>query len=275
VSASAILVHFSGGYVEAHFHFFVVLGVITLYQSWVPFLLALGYVLVHHSVLGVLEPTAVFNHPDAWRDPVKWALIHAGFVLAASAAYLAAWRFTEYQALHDPLTRLANRALLHDRIEHATARAGRRGDAIGVVLLDLDDFKQVNDSLGHGAGDTLLVALAQRLRSVVRSSDTIARLGGDEFAVVIEDARDEAAVRGVAERLLRAFDTPFVVADRQMTVRGSIGLVVVRGPECGAEELLRRADVAMYRAKGAGKGGIAYFTDDSVLAPAVRVAPAG
>jgi diguanylate cyclase (GGDEF)-like protein len=259
VTASAVVVHFSGGYVEAHFHFFVMLGVITLYQSWVPFLLALTYVVVHHGVLGAMVPNAVFNHPDAWLNPWKWAFIHAGFILAASAAYLAAWRLTEYQALHDPLTQLANRALFRDRIEHAAARADRRGDPLAVMVLDLDDFKQVNDTLGHDAGDELINVIADRLRATVRSADTVARLGGDEFALVIDGARNEAVIHAVAARVMGIFGEPFIVHGSPLRVGASLGVVVAVDKGHTVEELIRRADVAMYQAKTAGKGRIAFF----------------
>ena len=277
ITSSAVLVHFSGGYVEAHFHFFVVLGVITLYQSWVPFLLALSYVVIHHGVLGAIVPDAVFNHPDAWLNPWKWAFIHAGFILAASAAYLAAWRLNEYQALHDPLTRLANRALFRDRIEHAAARADRRGDPVAVMVLDLDDFKQVNDTLGHSAGDELLNGIAGRLRGAVRSADTVARLGGDEFALVIDGARNETVIRVVAQRVLGIFDEPFIVHGTPIRTSASVGVVVAMNKGYTVEELVRRADVAMYRAKTAGKGRIAFF-EVGVGSPGVSrlgVAPAG
>jgi len=275
-TASAMAVHFSGGYVEAHFHFFVMLGVITLYQSWVPFLLALTYVVVHHGVLGAIVPTAVFNHPDAWLNPWKWAFIHAGFILAGSAAYLAAWRLTEYQALHDPLTRLANRALFRDRIAHAAARADRRGGSLAVMVLDLDDFKQVNDVLGHGAGDELLNAIAHRLRAAVRTADTVARLGGDEFALVIDGAPNGAVIRAVAKRVMSIFDEPFVVHGTPMRTSASLGVVVATDKGHSVEELVRRADVAMYQAKAAGKGRFAFFDGDGrrTGAPRPGVAPA-
>jgi hypothetical protein len=123
VTASAVIVHLSGGVVEAHFHFFVMIGVITLYQDWLPFGLALGFVVVHHSVLGLLAPHDVFNHAAAVRSPWKWALIHGAFVLAASVAYLVNWRLSEQQAVEisrlvsrleglartDPLTGVPNR----------------------------------------------------------------------------------------------------------------------------------------------------------------------
>jgi PAS domain-containing protein len=93
--SSAVVVHLSGGMIEAHFHFFVMIGVLTLYQDWFPFLLAIGFVVLHHAVLGTLDPESVFSHPGAWRSPLKWALIHGGFVLASSCAYLVAWRMNE------------------------------------------------------------------------------------------------------------------------------------------------------------------------------------
>jgi diguanylate cyclase (GGDEF)-like protein len=108
-----------------------------------------------------------------------------------------------HQALHDPLTGLANRALLHDRIAHALARLGRTGDRLSLLFIDLDDFKLLNDSLGHDAGDRLLVAVAQRLRAAVREGDTVARLGGDEFAVLLE-GDGEVAVTAAATRILAA-----------------------------------------------------------------------
>lgn len=277
ITSSAVLVHFSGGYVEAHFHFFVVLGVITLYQSWVPFLLALSYVVIHHGVLGAIVPNAVFNHPDAWLNPWKWAFIHAGFILAASAAYLAAWRLNEYQALHDALTRLPNRALFRDRIEQATARAERRRDPVAVMVLDLDDFKLVNDTLGHGAGDELLIGIAQRLRAAVRSADTVARMGGDEFALVIDGASNEAVIRAVAKRVLGTFNEPFIVHGTQIRSTASLGVVVTGEKRHTVEELVRRADVAMYQAKAAGKGRVAFFEDTAatVVASRLGLAPVG
>ena len=107
ITASAVIVHLSGGVVEAHFHFFVMIGVITLYQDWLPFGLALGYVVVHHSVLGLVDPNGVFNHAAALRSPWKWALIHGAFVLGASVAYLVNWRLSERQAVE--ISRLVSR----------------------------------------------------------------------------------------------------------------------------------------------------------------------
>ncbi len=440
LSASAILVHLSGGIIEMHFHFFVMLGVIALYQDWVPYLLAVGFVAVHHGTLGVVNPEGVYNHPAALAHPWVWAAIHAGFVLAASVVSMVAWRLNEryraqadrarqqeviarlsrqvlsspdfdilaeeavrlsaetleleyasvlelrpelgafvlragsgwgrelrgtslvrvgpdtyagaalladqtvvveegrsdahddgsrrlhasgvvvgatavipgpdgpfgvlsvhstrgrsfdahdvsflealanimggallrrrsdeqlmHQALHDSLTGLPNRVLFHDRLTHALAR--RSNAATTVALLDLDNFKAVNDSLGHGVGDELLVAVAGRLRTAIRPSDTIARLGGDEFAVLFEQTAEPNALR-VALRIRDALREPLIVEGRPVLAQASIGIASNTAAQDGAE-LVRNADLAMYAAKRGGKAGIEIFHEgmhDAVLA---------
>jgi diguanylate cyclase (GGDEF)-like protein/PAS domain S-box-containing protein len=159
-----------------------------------------------------------------------------------------------HQAFHDPLTGLANRALFEDRVTHALSRAARRSDPLAVLFLDLDNFKTINDSLGHAAGDELLVDVAARLRSCVRPSDTAARLGGDEFGVAIEDHADASDVTRIANRILEALAAPFSVRGKEITVRASIGVAVSAQGREETHELLRNADVAMYVAKGRGKG---------------------
>jgi len=160
----------------------------------------------------------------------------------------------KHQAFHDDLTRLANRALLTNRIEHALNRRAT-DESVAVLYLDLDDFKLVNDGLGHSAGDRLLVAVAERLRACLRPFDTAARLGGDEFAVLIEDTHSaEDAVR-VAQRIEEALATPVPLDSHEVSVHASIGVVWGGGSSHGdAEELLRNADIAMYRAKAKGGG---------------------
>jgi diguanylate cyclase (GGDEF)-like protein len=250
VTTSAILVHLSGGSIEMHFHFFVMVGVITLYQDWVPFLLALSYVVAHHGVMGVIEPSSVYNHPAAWNSPWRWALIHGVFILGASAAHLTAWRLNE-RGFQDSLTSLANRSLFEDRVAKALARSNGGDEDVAVLFLDVDDFKTVNDSLGHTAGDRLLVSVAERVRTCLRGTDTAARLGGDEFGVLLQgdDARRAAVV---AERLLEAFRQPFTVQGREIFTTVSIGVATNRGNQ-KATDLLRNADAAMYVAKRNGK----------------------
>jgi diguanylate cyclase (GGDEF)-like protein/PAS domain S-box-containing protein len=165
------------------------------------------------------------------------------------------------QAFHDGLTDLANRALFRDRLDQALARSERSREALAVLLVDLDGFKQVNDSLGHGAGDQLLQEVASRFTRVTRPADTLARLGGDEFALLLEDTREEAAV-GVARRLLELVSEPVSIAGRELALGASIGIVIHDDESADGEDLVRHADVAMYAAKEAGRGRYEVFRFD-------------
>ncbi len=162
------------------------------------------------------------------------------------------------QAFHDSLTGLANRALFADRVAHALSRRALAATTVAVVMLDLDDFKTINDSLGHSAGDHLLLAVARRLRECVRSSDTAARLGGDEFAILIEDVTDPEVVEARIELLMTSLSAPFEVAGTNIVATASAGIAFNQDVD-GPEELLRNADTAMYRAKAAGKGRVRVF----------------
>jgi diguanylate cyclase (GGDEF)-like protein/PAS domain S-box-containing protein len=387
---SAILVHLSGGVTEMHFHFFVMLGVISLYQDWRPFLVSIGFVTAHHGIMGILRPREVFDHASAWNSPVKWALIHGGFVLAASAVSVVAWRIIEddhrrsqeklaererrfraliehssdmialmdatgtlmysspstikilgylpeetvgmpattfdhpedadrarpilervlsrpgssaemdlrlrhkngsyrwmhvvitnlldepgvcavvsnardineqrtlqdqlsHQAFHDPLTGLPNRALLADRVDHALTARRNLPTHLAVLYIDLDDFKEINDTLGHQAGDALLQATGERIVTCLRPGDTASRLGGDEFAVLLEGLPTPGAAYEVGARILESLREPFDIEDTLVTINASIGIAVSGGRE-DATELVRNADLAMYRAKNGGKG---------------------
>jgi diguanylate cyclase (GGDEF)-like protein/PAS domain S-box-containing protein len=158
-----------------------------------------------------------------------------------------------HQAFHDPLTGLANRVLLLDRVGHALTVGRRQRQTLAVLFLDLDDFKVVNDSLGHAAGDRLLVTIAGRLRTCVRDCDTVARIGGDEFAILIEDATDEHSASMVAERIATALRRPIVLEGQDVFMTASIGIATATD-EATAADLLRNADMAMYVAKSQGKG---------------------
>jgi diguanylate cyclase (GGDEF)-like protein/PAS domain S-box-containing protein len=389
--SSAVLVHLSGGMIEMHFHFFVMVGVITLYQDWTTFVASIVFVATHHAVVGTLAPRDVFSHGAAWNHPLKWAVIHAVFVLCASAAQLASWRFVEdeyersereitdrerrfralienssdgisvigldgsivydspsvatmlgfpsaerqgrdafgfihpddvarsavvfeellvgghgtnatielrarhcdgtwrwldahivnlvdqaevgglvanfrdvtdrklledrlaHQAFHDSLTGLANRALFGDRVEHALTTSARHGGGVAVIFIDLDDFKTINDGLGHDAGDAVLQVVAGRLTSELRASDTCARLGGDEFAVLVEGIDEPGDAYTLGARLLVALAEPADFEGSAVALNASMGIVVAE-PADDAAALLRNADLAMYRAKAGGKG---------------------
>jgi diguanylate cyclase len=266
VMSSAILVHLSGGIIEIHFHYFVILAAISLYHDWTPFLAAIAFVGVEHGLLGALNPKAVYNHADAIAHPWKWAGIHAGFVLAASAISLVRWKSSEVEALKDPLTWLPNRALFSDRLRQALVRVEQSDGTVAVMFLDVDDFKSINDTAGHHAGDRLLIVVADRLRATLRPVDTVARLGGDEFAIVLEDMDGPDAVQEVAERILEALRAPLLFEGRQLSVTASLGIAMRSDGATGETELVRNADIAMYVAKKSGKGRFAFFEPSMHLA---------
>jgi diguanylate cyclase (GGDEF)-like protein len=440
ISTSAILVHVSGGLIEAHFHFFVMIILLTLYEDWIPFLIAAAYVLIHHGVMGAISPGSVYNHPDAIAHPFKWAIIHAVFVTGAGAAAVVAWRLNEtyraetgealelservrelaerraaaqlavaelgeqalgatdlddlfdeaaetvatvlqvemaglsewipeddefvilaevgmdavgtryagkggslsgytlltgrsavvadwstedrferpaivdtlgassavnvlvkqrgksfgvliaasrdlhsfdadevsfvqavanvlsaaidrveaegemrHQGLHDPLTGLPNRVLFVDRLDQALAQAKRSGGPVGVLFCDVDQFKLVNDSLGHDIGDELLRAVTQRFSELLRPGDTLARFGSDEFGVLVAPIGSVREVTRIAERVAAALASPFVIAENEHFVTASTGIAIGDGTE-SAGALIRDAELAMRRAKERGRG---------------------
>ena len=381
LTSSAVVVYLMGGAIEGHFHFFVMVTLLALYEEWFPYLLAFGYVLVHHGLFGVLGPQTVFNHSGGEHHPLKWAAIHAVFIAGLGVVNLVSWRINEnsrlrtresedrfrsafddaptsmalvgldgivqqvneamcmrtgfssselvgaplsrlileedrlasefpsidsneaelqyrrqdgttgwglwhhsilrdpdgqanafishcvdvtkrriaeraleWQANHDALTRLPSRELFISKMEVALER--RDETWVAVLFVDLDDFKNVNDSLGHEAGDQLLTAVAERLSQVLRPGDVLARFGGDEFSVLLPGIADERQAVKVADRLAQALRTPIVVCGQPRFVSASVGLRL-SGPldaDVDPKAILRDADTAMYRAKELGKG---------------------
>ncbi|MCD6053789.1 MAG: diguanylate cyclase/phosphodiesterase with sensor(s), partial [Rubrobacteraceae bacterium] len=158
-----------------------------------------------------------------------------------------------YQAFHDLLTGLPNRALFMDRLEHALTRADRRGSMVAVLFTDVDNFKVINDSLGHKAGDQLLVAIAERLKACLRPEDTAARLGGDEFTILVEDIAGVGEVVQIAERIAEILRPPFALGEQEVFATVSTGIALNSSAQEQAADLLRHADLAMYRAKRRGK----------------------
>jgi diguanylate cyclase (GGDEF)-like protein len=174
-----------------------------------------------------------------------------------------------HQALHDALTGLANRALFMDRLDQALARLQRHASPLALLFVDLDHFKVVNDSLGHAAGDEVLVQAAARLRRALRPSDTIARFGGDEFVILCEEAAGRGEAEEIAGRISNALARPFRIGEQDVVLTASTGIVIANDTHTDAGALLRDADTAMYRAKDRGRANSQVF-DDSMRMRAVQ-----
>jgi diguanylate cyclase (GGDEF)-like protein/PAS domain S-box-containing protein len=174
-----------------------------------------------------------------------------------------------HRALHDTLTGLPNRTLLLDRLRGAIGRTGRGGRKVAVFFLDLDSFKDINDTMGHAAGDEVLAGVGRRLAAVARTQDTVARYGGDEFVVVVEHDQDMEWVEEFADRLRAVFREPVQAGRRSVEVHASVGIASINGGNPTAEGLLRDADAAMYRAKQSGGDTYVVFDDSMVDQPFV------
>lgn len=254
LSAAALLVHLTGGLIEAHFYFFVVIVILTVYEDWVPFLLAVAFVLGHHGIAGTIAPHEVYNHPDAWANPWLWAGIHAFFVALAGLAGVIAWRLnenvrermlaTQLESLRasetDSLTQLPNRRKAMADLEAAFDEPAR---GCVLILLDLDGFKAYNDTFGHPAGDTLLRRLGQRLATAVGEQATAYRLGGDEFCILAPGSRTER------ERLEAAAVEALYEHGEAFSITVSHGSVLTPEEANSPSEAMQTADTRMYSRK--------------------------
>jgi diguanylate cyclase (GGDEF)-like protein len=280
---SAALVSLAHGATEAHFSFFLMVSMLAAYEEWVPYLLAIGFVVIHHGVVGVLDPNAVYNHSSAVADPWKWAVIHAAFILGLSAINVISWRMNEdaraetadaldrlaYVAAHDGLTGLPNRGTFMSSAAEAIA-ALRSGQSLALLFVDIDDFKSVNDTLGHSAGDRLLQVIADRLQSALHPDDVLARFGGDEFVILLP-AADQGAAFATANRLRVELARPVELDGESRLVTASVGLTLSDRSDTSAAELIRHGDTAMYQAKVTGKDGHALYDGGLATESARRV----
>jgi len=251
LTVAAVGVHLSGGVTEAHFSFFVVVVLLTLYEDWTVFVLAILYTLVHHGVIGTIYPGEVFaSHASG---PWGWAAIHAGFVAAGGAAGVVAWRLNEdvrrrmrttqdelrNAATTDSLTGLANRRQLMGDLEIAVEE-----EQALLALFDLDGFKAYNDTFGHPAGDALLTRLGRRLLEAVSHAGAAYRLGGDEFCVLVSGEASQGALDAAVEALSEHGGA--------FTIGNSHGSVILGGDVRKPEDALRIADHRMYKNKNRG-----------------------
>jgi diguanylate cyclase (GGDEF)-like protein len=217
-------------------------------------------------ILAKVEQETFRDRPDAWVSTTKLPLLDAGGNIIGTwgisrdvTAQVAAERALVHQTLHDTVTGLANRVALMDRTAQALVALERRPGSVGLLFIDLDDFKGVNDSLGHDAGDCALVEVSRRLTAVARRTDTVARLGGDEFVLLCAHLDDDDDLRLISDRVVRAIRAPLTIAGVDLAVTGSLGVVLTADPHLGPGELLRRADVALYDAKHAGRNRFEVF----------------
>jgi two-component system, cell cycle response regulator len=272
-----MLIHSSGGLIEMHFYFFVLIIVLTLYEDWMPFVLALVFVLLHHGILGTLEPKSVFDRPEEWAHPWLWASIHAAYVAAAGAAALVAWRLNEdvraeMRGTHrqleiasetDSLTGLGNRRKLMVDLEQIAAS----GRSAAVVILDLDGFKAYNDTFGHPAGDSLLARLGTRLQDAVDGVGRAYRLGGDEFCAVW--SVDEAG-RANAEAVSAA---ALCERGEGFSITAAYGGVTMPREATTVEAALHTADVRMYARKHGSRRSSSVQSRDVLLQALAELRP--
>ena len=223
-----------------------------------------------HGPFGVSEGLDAMLHTQGF---VTVSTLTALVLAVASDEREEALRRLGHRALHDPLTGLPNRALLADRLEEALARAAEEGTMLALLLIDLDEFKIVNDSFGHHTGDELLTQIAPRLRAAARPQDTVARFGGDEFVVLCEGLTGPWDALDAARRMAAAWAAPFTLGDDEVYMSGSTGIAVAHGGRGEPGTLLREADAAMYRAKARGRGQTELY-DEVDARPRVRAAAA-
>ncbi len=283
---SGVIVHLAGGAIEAHFLFFVMVPVVALYENWVPFGLAVGYVLIQHGLLGTLNSSDVYNHHAAQASPWRWAAIHAGLFAASAVGALVNWKLHEtarsvettlsaalaHHAHHDALTGLPNRRLFSLRMAQSVQVAQAGGQQPTLLILDLDGFKGVNDTFGHDVGDLLLIETANRLRACLREQDTVARFGGDEFAVLITDA-DPTRGEHLAQRIVDALNKTFDIEGVTLDIEVSVGIATAR-TEQDTDVVIREADAAMYQAK-VNRLGLTRFDPDATQHAADRLSLLG
>jgi diguanylate cyclase (GGDEF)-like protein len=271
LTAAATLVDVSGGLTELHFTFFVIIVVLTLYEDWTPFLVAVAFVLIHHGVMGELDPKAVFHDRAQWSDPWLWATIHAGFIALGGVAGVVAWGFNERVrdqmratqreltriGLTDPLTGLGNRRRLMADLEAVLAE-----QRLAVLaIFDLDGFKEYNDRFGHPAGDSLLIRLTASLRASLRLTDQAYRLGGDEFCVLATDV-EEAALAAMLARWTDCFREH----GESFEITASSGTALIPGEAGDPSSALRLCDRRMYSSKHGRRATAARQTRDVLLA---------
>lgn len=276
------------GRIEMHFHVFIAMAILSLYKDIVPLLVASATTIVHHAVFNYLQlyeislfdmPVMVFNY-GCGMDIV---LLHGIFVIAElmvisyviklQIEYGVELNRTEneimglneelsYTSMHDILTGLPNRKSLHSKLELIRANADRSRNKFAVLFLDLDHFKNVNDTLGHIVGDALLKTVGKKLKSIIRANDVVARIGGDEFVIILSDVQEAGSLENVLVKILDAFRKEWIIQGHFLRLSVSIGATVYPDDSHDIDELMKFADIAMYKAKSEGRDQFSFFTSE-------------
>ncbi|MFH0708923.1 MAG: EAL domain-containing protein [Pseudomonadota bacterium] len=276
------------GRIEMHFHVFIAMAMLTLYKDIIPVFVAAATTIVHHIVFNYLQlyevslfdmPVMIFNYGCGF-DIV---LLHAVFVIAEAFVlgyiiklqieYAVELNRSEneisglnknlsYTSLHDSLTGLANRQSLYSQLTLMVDNANRYKIKFAVLFLDLDHFKNINDTLGHNVGDTLLKAVSKKLTSIVRGNDVVSRIGGDEFIVIVNDVNNHASLEQVIVKILEAFRTEWIIKGHILRLSTSIGVAIYPDDSHDINELMKYADIAMYKSKAEGRDQFSFFTTE-------------
>jgi diguanylate cyclase (GGDEF)-like protein len=271
LTGAATLVDISGGLIEMHFSFFVIIVVLTLYEDWLVFLLAVAFVLIHHGIMGTIDPHTVFSDRREWSDPWAWAALHAMFMALAGVAGVTAWGFNERVrarmratqnelerlGLTDPLTGLGNRRKLMGDLDAALAG----GEDTMLAIFDLDGFKEYNDRFGHPAGDSLLIRLTSVLDAAIRGQAQAYRLGGDEFCVL-----SGLLAQDDLDTLVQEWKACFYEHGEGFSISASSGAARLPSETAEASEALRLCDRRMYASKHSRRATAARQTRDVLMA---------
>ncbi len=274
------------GRIEMHFHVFIALAILSVYKDMIPVMVAAATTIVHHFFFNFLQlyevslfgmPVMVFNY-GCGMDIV---FLHGVFVIAEAIVigYIIKLQIEygvelnrseneisglneelSFTSLHDTLTGLPNRYHLYTQIKLMVANANRYGSKFAVLFLDLDHFKNINDTLGHNVGDTLLQAVSEKLKSLIRENDIVARIGGDEFIIVLNDISDTGSLEQVIVKILEAFRHEWRIQNHFLRLSSSIGVSIYPDDSKDVDELMKFADIAMYKAKSEGRDQFSFFT---------------
>ena len=273
---SGLLIHISGGRPETHFHIFGSLAFLALYFDWTVLLTATLTTVLNHSVMAYFAPVSIFgtalSSEARFFEHVLWVVFFDCFLIASCIQNLRGLREiskreTEqegllYQAYHDSLTGLGNRLLIHREMSERRTLRGTDGQTFALMALDLDRFKEVNDTLGHQAGDDILTQVSSRIKAHIRDQDTLVRMGGDEFALIIADCEDVSLAENIARRIIETLNLPFQHGTHTVHIGVSIGICMNRNADTEAPELFHHADLALYKVKNAGRNRFLVFDEE-------------